>query len=102
MGAGAQRAHEQFTEIQSEASQVRDILLLFIFVASLCLIHFNRDRPSRLWDVVTLDGSSLQICAVTTEVKNTEQPLATNASMSSSPPLLHRQCYFILFVDVHM
>jgi hypothetical protein len=59
MGVGAQHTREWSTEIRSKASQARDLLLSFIFATSPCLIRFDRDRPSQLWNVVTLDGSSL-------------------------------------------
>jgi hypothetical protein len=35
-------------------------------------------------------------------MSNNEEPQATNASSLSPPPLLRRQGYFILFVDVHL
>jgi hypothetical protein len=48
--------------------------LLFIFATSPGLIRFDRDRPSRLWDVVTLGGPSLYICAAATEIVRYQQP----------------------------
>jgi hypothetical protein len=59
MGTGARRACEWSTDIWPKVSQVRSLLLSFIFATSLCLICFNRDRPSRLRDVVTLGRYSL-------------------------------------------
>jgi hypothetical protein len=53
-GTGARRVHEWSVEIQLKASQVCGFLLSLIFVTSPCLIRFNRDRSSRLRDVVTL------------------------------------------------
>jgi hypothetical protein len=43
----------------AKAAQVHGFLLPFIFAMSLCQICFDKDRPSRLWDAVTLGGSSL-------------------------------------------
>jgi hypothetical protein len=34
--------------------------------------------------------------------RNNEQPRATDAYSLSAPPLLRRQGYFILFIDVHL
>jgi hypothetical protein len=59
MGVGAQRLHEWSTKIWPKASQVCSFLLPFIFAISPCLIHFDRDRPSKLWYTVTLVESSL-------------------------------------------
>jgi hypothetical protein len=59
MGADTRRAREWSIEIWPNASQVRGFLLSFIFAMSPCLICFNRDRPSRLRDIVTLGRSSL-------------------------------------------
>jgi hypothetical protein len=58
-GVGAWRVHEWSVEIWLKASHVCDFLLSFIIATSQCLIHFNRDKPSRLRDAVILDGSSL-------------------------------------------
>jgi hypothetical protein len=60
MGTGACRVCEWSTKIWPKASQSRGFLLSFIFAMSLCLICFDRYRPSRrLRDVVTLSRSSL-------------------------------------------
>jgi hypothetical protein len=59
MGVGAWHAREWSVEIQPKVLQGRDFLLPFLFALSPCLIRFDRDRPSRLQDVVTLDGSSI-------------------------------------------
>jgi hypothetical protein len=53
MGVGAQCAHEWSAKIWPKASQVHDFLLPFIFTLNLCVIHFDRDRSSRLQDAVT-------------------------------------------------
>jgi hypothetical protein len=59
MGACARRVCEWFAKIRSKALHFCGFLLSFIFAMSLCLIHFDTDRPSRLQDVVILDKSSL-------------------------------------------
>jgi hypothetical protein len=59
MGTGARHVCEWSTEIRPKALQVRGFVLPFIFAMSLCLIRFDRDRPSQLRDAVTLNGSSL-------------------------------------------
>jgi hypothetical protein len=46
-------------EQREKHTQVRGFLLLFIFAPSLYLIRFDRDRPSRLCDAITLGRSSL-------------------------------------------
>jgi hypothetical protein len=46
----------------------------FFFATSLCLIRFDRDRPSRLRDAVTLDRSSLYIRAAAIEIVIYQQP----------------------------
>jgi hypothetical protein len=51
-----------------------DLLLLFIFAMSPCIIRFDIDRPSRLRDAVTLGGSSLYIRASATEIATYQQP----------------------------
>jgi hypothetical protein len=56
---GARCAHEWSVKIWPKASQVRDFLLSFIFAISLCLINFDKDRPSRLRDAITLGRCSL-------------------------------------------
>jgi hypothetical protein len=59
MGIGARRAREWSAKIWPKASQVCGFLLSFIFAMSPCLIRFDRDKTTRLRDVVTLGGSSL-------------------------------------------
>jgi hypothetical protein len=56
-----------------------------------CLIHFDRDIPSQLWDVVTLVGSSLYIRVATTEIATHKTPthLGFAASTDAPPMLLH-------------
>jgi hypothetical protein len=44
-----------------KASQIHGFLYPFIFATSLCLIHFDRDRPSRLRNAVTLGRSPLGV-----------------------------------------
>jgi hypothetical protein len=59
MGMGTRRACEYSTEIRFKTSQAHGLLLPFSFAMSPRLIRFDRDRPSRLRDAVTLGGSFL-------------------------------------------
>jgi hypothetical protein len=59
MSPGARRECEWSTKIRPKALQVHGFIFSFIFVMSSCLIHFDRDRPSRLLDVVILGSYSL-------------------------------------------
>jgi hypothetical protein len=72
-GAGRGVAR-QWAKIRPKASQVHDLLLPFIFAMSLCLICFDRDRPSWLRDAVTLGRSFLYIRATVTEIATDQQP----------------------------
>jgi hypothetical protein len=69
--------------------------LPFIFATSLCLICFDRDRPSRLRDAVTLGRSSLYIrvsaIKIITKPTTTKTPtyLGFAASATAPPRLLH-------------
>jgi hypothetical protein len=49
--ASVWRRGEREKHTRALASQVRSFLLPFIFSMSPCLIHFDRDRPSRLCDL---------------------------------------------------
>jgi hypothetical protein len=73
-----------------------------LFLLSPCLIHFDRDRASRLWDAVTLGRSSLYICAVATEIATNQQPRKHQHIKVSPLLLLRRRGYFIPFVGVHL
>jgi hypothetical protein len=74
MCVGARRAREYSTKIRPKVSQAHSLILPFIFATSPCLIRFNRDRPSRLRDAVTLGGSSLYIRAAATKIATYQQP----------------------------
>jgi hypothetical protein len=72
--ASSGRAGRGIAEIWPKASQARDLILPFIFTTSSCLIRFDRDISSQLWDAVTLGGSSLYIRAAVTEIATYQQP----------------------------
>jgi hypothetical protein len=69
---------------------------------SLCLIRFDKDRPSRLRDAVTLGRSSLYIRVAATEIATNQQPRKHQHIYVSPLLLLRRRGYFILFIDVHL
>jgi hypothetical protein len=67
-GRWARANNVRVNSLPKSGSQARDLLLSFIFATSLCLIRFDRDRPSRLQDAVSLGGSSLYIRAAVTKI----------------------------------
>jgi hypothetical protein len=75
--------------------QAHGLLLPFIFTTSPCLIRFDRDRSSQLWDAVIICGFSLYIRASATKIVTHEQPQKTpthldfTTSAAAPPRLLH-------------
>jgi hypothetical protein len=72
------RAHDVHVNSPSKSSPkprmpAASFCHLFLLL-SLCLIHFDRDRPSRLRDDVTLGRSSRYIRAAVTEIAIYQQP----------------------------
>jgi hypothetical protein len=102
VGRGDGHGRTQSVKIRPKASQARNLLLPFIFAMTPCIIHFDRDRPSRLRDAVTLGESSLYIRATTTEIATHKQSRKHQHILVSPLLLLRSRCYFIPFIDVYL